>query len=306
MKENNNINVKDMTDEELSKKLGKYQAMESVGIAIGALLVVAGCISAFIIHNVMVLCALAFTGVALLLLLGLPAQKKKKALIKQQFGGFFKEELEKMFGAEPSEVTLPIDYDYLKNAVVTAVPWTECRIEDFHEGVHNGLKFSAANVELCRTVEERSGPENDNWMTRTETLFHGIVVRCSDVCNTGLDIKIIDQYQKRKDKDISDPNVFRKYFAAFNHDNAPADNRITPQMCEFAQKLEVFANNRNICALIIYGGSLTLALNTNYVFANVPNEIDMRDIDGIRKWYKASLTGMGNLLDIIRESPALK
>ena len=52
-------------------------------------------------------------------------------------------------------------------------------------------------------------------------------------------------------------------------------------------------------------GDLTLALNTRYVFAGVPEELDLRDIDGIRKWFTASLTGMGNLLDLITESPAL-
>ena len=31
----------------------------------------------------------------------------------------------------------------------------------------------------------------------------------------------------------------------------------------------------------------------------------MRDIDGIRRWFTASLTGMGGLLDILQESPAL-
>ena len=34
-------------------------------------------------------------------------------------------------------------------------------------------------------------------------------------------------------------------------------------------------------------------------------ELDLRDIDGIRQWFVASLTGMGNLLDLITESPAL-
>ena len=60
-----------------------------------------------------------------------------------------------------------------------------------------------------------------------------------------------------------------------------------------------------IGGLILRGGELTLALNTGYVFANVPNAIDMRDIDGIRKWFTASLTGMSGLLDILRKSPAL-
>ena len=57
--------------------------------------------------------------------------------------------------------------------------------------------------------------------------------------------------------------------------------------------------------LVLRGGELTLALNTGYVFANVLNAIDMRDIDGIRKWFAASLTGMAGLLDILRKSPAL-
>ena len=56
---------------------------------------------------------------------------------------------------------------------------------------------------------------------------------------------------------------------------------------------------------ILRDGDLTLALNTRYVFTDVPEELDLRDIDGIRKWFIASLTGMGNLLDLITESPAL-
>ena len=61
---------------------------------------------------------------------------------------------------------------------IIGIEWTECSVKDFHEGEHNGLRFSAANVELGRTVEERSGPDNDNWMTRSETLFRGVVLRC--------------------------------------------------------------------------------------------------------------------------------
>lgn len=300
-----NINIKNMTDEDLSKKLGRYQVMESIGILLGVLLVVAGCITAFVLHNPVVLSVLVFGGVALILLLALPAQKKKKALLNQQLGGFFKEELEKMFGEEPKTPELPIDVAYLKSAELTAVPWKECSISDFHEGKHNGLRFSAANVELSRTVEERSGPNNDNWMTRSETLFHGIVLRCSDICDGNRDIKLIDQYQKRTDKDISKPDVFKKYFVAVTADKGTANELITPQLCELVQKLETFANNGKVCALSIASGSLTLALNTRYVFANLPDEIDLRDIDGVRKFYILSLISMGNLIDIIRESPAL-
>lgn len=85
----------------------------------------------------------------------------------------------------------------------------------------------------------------------------------------------------------------------------PADEMVTPQLRAFVRRLEEFANNGKVGGLILRGGELTLALNTGYVFANVPNAIDMRDIDGIRKWFTASLTGMAGLLDILRKSPAL-
>ena len=71
------------------------------------------------------------------------------------------------------------------------------------------------------------------------------------------------------------------------------------------QKLEASSKTSKLCGLILRDGDLTLALNTRYVFADVPEELDLRDIDGIRQWFVASLTGMGNLLDLITESPAL-
>ena len=96
-----------MTDAELSKILGRYQAAESIGIFLGALCVIAGCVLAFVLHELIVVLILGFSGVVLLLLIALPAQKKKNALIWQQLGGYF--------GAEPEKPELPIDYRFLKN-----------------------------------------------------------------------------------------------------------------------------------------------------------------------------------------------
>ena len=76
------VGVERMTDAELSKKLGGYQRTESIGISLGVLLVIAGCISMFIQHDPILVCALAFPGVALFLLVAKPAQTKKKALMQ--------------------------------------------------------------------------------------------------------------------------------------------------------------------------------------------------------------------------------
>lgn len=294
-----------MSDAELSKKLGSYQKTESIGILLGVLLVIAGCVSMFIQRNVILVCALAFPGVALFLLVAKPAQNKKKALLQQQLGGYFHEELTRAFGPEPEAPELPIDWAYLQAAKLSTVSFTECTVEDFHEGEHKGLRFSAANVELRRTVEEKSGPDNDNWMTRTETLFRGIVVRCKDICLPALDIALNDMFQERKKDDITDPAAFRKYFAAHRLDGREADDQVTPQLRDLVQKLETSSNSAKLCGLILRDGDLTLALNTRYVFAGVPEELDLRDIDGIRKWFVASLKGMGQLLDLLAASPAL-
>ena len=299
------VGMEKLTDAELSKKLGSYQRTESIGILLGVILVITACITMFIRRDPLLVCALAFPGVALFLLVAKPAQKKKKALMQQQLGSFFRTELTKAFGPEPEPATLPIDWGYLAAAKLSNDPFTECTVTDFHEGEHKGLRFSAANVELRRTVEEKSGPDNDNWMTRTETLFRGIVVRCEDICDPTLDIALNDMFQERKKDDITDPAAFRKHFAAHTADGREADDQVTPQLRDLVQKLEASSRTSKLCGLILHNGEMTLALNTRYVFAGVPEWLDLRDIDGIRKWFTASLTGMGNLLDLITESPAL-
>ena len=294
-----------LTDAQLSKKLGSCQKAESIGMLLGILCVVSGCILMFVKRDIILICVLVFVGVALFLLVAKPAQTKKKAMLQQQLGGYFRAELTRMFGVEPAAPALPIDRAYLESAKLTAVPWTECSIYAFHEGECAGLRFSAANVELRRTVEEKSGPDNDNWMTRAETLFRGIVVRCKDICDPALDIALNDMFRERKKDDITDPAAFRKHFAAHTADGREADDQVTPQLRDLVQKLEASSASAKLCGLILRGGDLTLALNTRYVFADVPEELDLRDIDGIRKWYTASLTGMERLLTLLRESPAL-
>ena len=299
------VGMEKLTDAELSKKLGSYQRTESIGILLGVILVITACITMFIRRDPLLVCALAFPGVALFLLVAKPAQKKKKALLREQLGGYFRTELTRAFGPEPEAPELPIDRTFLESAELLAVPWTECSVEDFHEGVHNGLRFSAANVALRRTVEEKSGPDNDNWMTRTETLFRGIVVRCKDICDPALDMVVREMFQERKKDDISDPALFRKHFTARTADGQDVDEQVTPQLRELVQRLENASSNAKVSCLILRDGQLTLALQTRYIFAGIPPELDMRDIDGIRRWFTASLTGMGGLMDILQESPAL-
>lgn len=289
-----------MSDEELAKALGRYQAAESICMLIGIIAVIAGCISAFLVHNRALLAVLVFVGVGLLVFGALPVQKKKKALLKQQMGGFFDEEREKLFGKDPEVPELPIDRGYLKGIDLCTIDWTGITVENFHEGMHDDYLFSAANVRLERIVEEKSGPNNDNWTSRTETLFTGLVVRCKGVCRALPEVTVSTRFQKRGADDLKSPAAFLDKFSARAPSGDNADSAVTAQLLEFVHAMEKAGGK--LFGFAVRDGDLTLALETRYVFANVPPELDLRDIDGIRKWYIASLKGMSDLLDIIKQA----
>ena len=75
-----------------------------------------------------------------------------------------------------------------------------------------------------RTKEERSSPNNDNWMTSSETRFHGVVIRCSDICDPALDITFNDQFRERTGGNMTDPALFRQYFSASTSDRQSVDD----------------------------------------------------------------------------------
>ena len=74
------------------------------------------------------------------------------------------------------------------------------------------------------TKEERSSPNNDNWMTSSETLFHGVVIRCSDICDPTLDITFNDPFRERTGGNTTDPALFRQYFSASTSDRQSVDD----------------------------------------------------------------------------------
>lgn len=73
------INAK-MSDEQLAKALGRYQAAESLCMLIGIILVAAGCISAVLVHNRALLAVLVFVGVAACLFSVHCLRRKRKRL----------------------------------------------------------------------------------------------------------------------------------------------------------------------------------------------------------------------------------
>ena len=294
-------NVK-MSDAELSKRLGRYQTIERIGTVLGLILIVAGGIIALVQHNLWIFAGLFFAGVIVLVIISFVVNTKKNVLLNLQLGDFFHAELKSAFGPGTAEPTMPINVSYLKGAELIDQCWEGSDISNFFEGEHDATRFSVANVTLNHLVEERSGADNDNWMTKTVTVFNGVILRCADMCDANLDMSITDRYQESPPNgDVSNPAVFAERFKVRTSDGREAMALVTPEMRTLCSELERAVYGK-LCGLKLKDGEAAIALHTKYQFSNVPPNTDLRNIDGIRKAYIESIETLKTLLNILKNN----
>lgn len=293
---------KKMSDAELSRKLGAYQVIERIGTVLGLILIMAGGVIALVQHNLWIFAGLFFAGVIVLVIISFIVNTKKNVLLNLQLGDFFHSELQSAFGPGTAEPTMLISEKYLKDAELIDQCWEGSDITNFFEGEHDTTRFSVANVTLDHLVEERSGPDNDNWMTKTVTVFKGVIIRCADMCDANLDMSITDRYQESPPEgDVSDPAVFAERFKVRTSDGREAAALVTPEMRTLCSELEKAVDGK-LCGLKLKDGEAAAALHTKYQFANVPPNTDLRNIDGIRKAYVESIETIKTLLDILKNN----
>lgn len=293
---------KKMSDAELSRRLGAYQVIERIGTVLGLILIMAGGVIALVQHNLWIFAGLFFAGVIVLVIISFVVNTKKNVLLNLQLGDFFHSELQSAFGPGTAEPTMLINVSFLKGAELIDQCWEGSDISNFFEGEHNSARFSVANVTLDHLVEERSGPDNDNWMTKTVTVFKGVIIRCADMYDANLDMSITDRYQESPPKgDVSDHAVFTERFKTRTSDGREAMALVTPEMRTLCSELEKTVDGK-LCALKLKDGEAAIALHTKYQFANVPPNTDLRNIDGIRKAYVESIETIKTLLDILKNN----
>lgn len=293
---------KKMSDAELSRRLGAYQVIERIGTVLGLILIMAGGIIALVQHNLWIFAGLFFAGVIVLVIISFVVNTKKNVLLNLQLGDFFHSELQSAFGPGTAEPAMLINVSFLKGAELIDQCWEGSDITNFFEGEHDTTRFSVANVTLDHLVEERSGPDNDNWMTKTVTVFSGVIIRCADMCDANLDMSITDRYQESPPEgDVSDPAVFAERFKVRTSDGREAAALVTPEMRTLCSELEKAVDGK-LCGLKLKDGEAAAALHTKYQFANVPPNTDLRNIDGIRKAYVESIETIKTLLDILKNN----
>ena len=294
-----------MTDTELSKKLGRCQKWSALWYLLGLIGVVSGLIVYFAVPDPMVksiLVAVLFGGCCCAVILSTRARKKLDALVQEQLGDFFRAELEKTFGSDLHTEKMRIDEALVKALHLSDGKWEECRVERLHEGERCGVHFSAANVQLNHVYEiyvPREGSE-----TRRDVIFKGLVLRCETRIPALSAICVNARTEDSPRGIVTENEEFDHRFCVTAEREADAHSLLTPQYMDFLMELDRGVEGR-LLALCLAGSVLSLAIETDYGFAAVAGYVDMSSLDAVKKSYTNTLHAMGQLLDLLRESPAL-
>ena len=312
-----------LNDAELSRKVKYYETIEHIGGFLIATLIIVGVILGLLLDGsgVLLLLLMLACAFAVMVMVPMRVENKKIALLIQQLGGFFYGELARWFGPEPENPELPINETFLRSTDPVRNYWKDCQITDFHEGVCNGVRFSAANVFLSRREDSNNSEDSS---TYTVCTFYGVVLRCKNICDPSLNIALRDRssfripvrlsgclqdpdnlrscYPARNIGGLNDPDAFRECYSAQTSDGQVADGLVTQQMRELIGKLESFVVDGRVAAMTFHDGELTLAMHTSYGFSRIPDKQSLRDIEGVRKVYTDSLMAMAGLINLLREN----
>ena len=291
-----------LTDEAFSNQLGGFQRKQTLYTAV-AVAGILGCIAAALLFHELVLAAVLFAVAAAGIALGSGMQKKKKALIRSRLGGEFDAELAQRFGPEPQTPELPIDEAYLRASRLTGRVWEKCSVRNFHEGVYRGVRFSAANAILEHTYQ--TWHPHDGQVTNTAKMLDGVVIRCRTALRAPARVSVRGRIEPEEPDVIRTASAdFDRRFITESESQSAALTLLTPLLLQALTELE--RNFRDeLAGLIWEEDTLTLAFNTQYVFADVPDALDTRDIGDLRKWYTASLNGMCFALDTLMKSTSV-
>lgn len=254
-----------MSDEALSRQLGRCQDTVSFWILAAIVGAVVGTVLLFALGSKLPATAVYVVCFGGAFIFGGGAQKKQKLLLQEQLGDFFAAELDRAFGPALHTEAMCIDQAFLRQAELTDAQWEKCETGSFREGRYRGVRFSAANTVLYHVTKSEMGQEGVQ--THEEPVFRGVVLRCETRCA------------------------------------APAAG-LTPEFRERLQELETRTGGK-LAGLQWRGNVLSLALETRYRFAVVPDSVDLRDLAEVRRQYVATLDGMKQTMTLLMKDTML-
>ena len=295
-----------MTDAELSKKLGHYQAMSVIWLWVGVVGAVSGTIFYFVLQNKalksLLMAVLFFGGVFCASFFGGGAQKKLKALMQEQMGDFFRAEWEKAFGPDIHTQEMCIDEPFMRAHHLLDGKWEECTVENFHEGDHGGIHFSAANVRLDHVYER--GCPHEGYETCRNMVFKGVILRCRTQVPVSSPILSNVRTEDSPRGVLIGNEIFDRSFCVTAKSERDAVRRLTPWFIEFLTEFDRDVEGQ-VLSFCWEGKVFSLVLETDFGVAAIASSVDLSDLDAARRSYIRSLEELGSVLDRLIAGPAL-
>ena len=285
-----------LSDAELSGQLGRYQRQARTWLRVGLLGIAGGLIAAAAVQNTALKAALVAVlfggGLCCALFLSGGAQKKLKALMQEQLGDFFREELERAFGPEMHTPEMEIDRTLLNRLCPPDGRWEEYETEHFRQGSYRGTHFAAANVRLYHVYEQGHG--QGSLGTSRDLVLKGLVLRCE----TRVPAPSAIFACVRGAGSPPGGEAFGRRFRVTAEREQDAHALLTPQFTawlgDLAQRVE-----GQISGFGWEDRTFSLLLETDYGFACPASGVDARDLDAVRRSYRNSLGAMEEALDLL-------
>ena len=242
-----------LTDRELLRRLARWDRLRTVCSAMLVLGFVAGGIvwwkSGDIRWGLLALFILLAVGI-----IGLcRCDSRQRKLIWEQMGDLFRSETEQAFGPDTKLPELVIDEADIRRSQMIDRHWEEFQIKNYRQGVHQGVRFSAANVELTHNFEEHVGRDVNDTMTRSVKAFGGVWL----ICETERQAPEGGYLYRREDQ-------------AYGRENR-----------------------------------LELALESTLPVMDLPMDINVRDLNALRRSYLVSLRYLQGIIEALRRCGAL-
>ena len=152
--------------------------------------------------------------------------------------------------------------------------WEECRIKNYRQGVHQGVRFGAANVELTHNFEEHVGRDVNDTMTRSVKAFGGVWL----ICETDQQAPEGGYLYRREDQAYG------------------------PDTLELVPLLETLGRP---AAVRWEGNRLELALESTLPVMELPVDINVRDLNALRRNYLVSLRYLQGIIEALHRCGAL-
>lgn len=264
-----------LADRELLRRLAVWSRVQTLGTVLLVLGFLVGAVvwwrSGDIRWGLLALFAFLFSGAGCIFW----GQSRQRKLVWEQMGDYFRMETENAFGPPLNVPGLVIDEAHIRRGDMIPQPWEKCQVKNYRQGVHQGVRFGAANVELTHNFEEHVGRDVNDTMTRSVKAFGGVWL----ICET--------------DQQAPDGGyLFRREDQVYGRD-----------ALELVPLLETLGRP---AAVRWDGNRLALALESNLPVMDLPEgNLAVRDLNGLRYAYRLSLRYLQGIIEALCRCKAL-